>query len=69
MTDLTEQTKQPRKNMKALSTPSEISNMRPPKMTFSALLCSAREAKHSEDKAWMVLGILCALVLALSFWP
>jgi len=37
-------------------------------MTFSALLCSAREAKESENTTWIVLGVLGALVLALSFW-
>jgi hypothetical protein len=41
---------------------------RVPKMTFSALLCSAREAKESETTTWIVLGVLGAVVLALSFW-
>ena len=81
-------TKQPRENMKTLSSTTDIATMglaalgqnppqdctpatprpRVPKMTFSALLCSAREAKESENTTWIVLGVLGALVLALSFW-
>jgi hypothetical protein len=78
-------TEKPRENMKASNFTSNVANMgqnnqpkhsdpgnprsHVPRMTFSALLWSAREAKQSEDKAWMVLGLLGALVLALSFWP
>jgi len=46
----------------------ETPRLREPKMTFSALLHSAREAKESENTAWILLSILGALVLALSFW-